>query len=209
MKPIILFTASLVALAGSAAAQLPGPGGPPTFSLLEFDANADGKLTKSEFEAGQRARFNQFDGNKDGSATPEEIITGREVQAKAHREAAQKERFAELDKDKNGQLSQAEFLTTAEPRGGRGERIRLSGGPDFDLMPGPGGAPPGARGPGAPGRPPLVREGRQMAVAPGDADRDGKLTFAEFSARGNEAFARADANKDGTVTIAELQARSR
>ena len=35
---------------------------------------------------------------------------------------------------------------------------------------------------------------------------DGKLTFAEFAARGVEGFTRADANKDGTVTVAELQA---
>jgi hypothetical protein len=40
---------------------------------------------------------------------------------------------------------------------------------------------------------------------PGDADGNGSLTFAEFSARPTEAFTRADANSDGTVTIRELQ----
>ena len=43
-------------------------------------------------------------------------------------------------------------------------------------------------------------------AGPHDADRDGKVTFAEFTARGAEAFTRADTNKDGTVTISELQA---
>ena len=50
---------------------------------------------------------------------------------------------------------------------------------------------------GGPGKP-----GRISA----NADKDTTVTFADFSARGAEAFARADANKDGTVTIAELQA---
>src|SRR5262249_42092448 len=112
-----------------------GPGfGPSGFGLLEFDANADGKLTRAEFDAGQRARFNQLDGNKDGSATPEEIQAGMQAQAKARREAEQKARFAELDKDKNGQVSQAEFLAgmvdrenKAEAR--RGERHIRFGGP--------------------------------------------------------------------------------
>jgi Ca2+-binding EF-hand superfamily protein len=47
-----------------------------------------------------------------------------------------------------------------------------------------------------------------MRAGPADADNDGKLTFAEFTAHPTEAFTRADTNKDGTVTIAELQARA-
>ncbi len=60
------------------------------------------------------------------------------------------------------------------------------------------------------GRPPVgAPDGAPKRAGRGDADADGKITFAEFSARGAEAFARADANKDGTVTIAELQAMKR
>ena len=218
MKRHLVLAASLLALAGPATAQLPGlmhgPGGPRGFGLLEFDSNADGKLTKAEFDAAIRARFNQIDGNRDGSATPEEIRVGMEAQAKEHREAAQKARFAELDKDRNGQVSQAEFLAGSESME-HGPRMRDGRGPGPMLMFGgpnrPFGerGPPGLRGPRADAGPPppgAAPADRQMRAGPADADGDGKLTFAEFSARTAEAFTRADSNKDGTVTIAELQA---
>jgi hypothetical protein len=190
------------------------------FGLLQFDANADGRLTRAEFDAAQRARFNQLDGNKDGSATPEEIRAGMQAQAQARREEAQKARFAELDKDKNGQLSQSEFLT-ASPERDRGPRGMQFGGPDGRQPPmlaaggprGPGGplmfggrGPRDRAGPGAPGQAGAPPADRAQRAGPADADGDGKLTFAEFSARGIEAFTRADANKDNIVTIAELQA---
>ena len=197
----------LVLAAGSAAiAQQPGPGpgSPPPFrgghgpggfgpgagfGLLEFDTNADGKLTKAEFDNAQRTRFNAIDANKDGFAVPEEMRASIE----ARRAEGEKARFAALDTDKNGQLSQSEFETARERGPGPdGPRLRMGrGGPD-----GPGGPPGfGRGGPGGPG-------GR---IGP-DADNDGKISFAEFTARGAEAFTRADANKDGTITIAELQA---
>jgi hypothetical protein len=54
--------------------------------------------------------------------------------------------------------------------------------------------------------PPTPAADRPQRAGPADTDGDGKLTFAEFSTRGIEAFTRADANKDNTITIAELQA---
>jgi Ca2+-binding EF-hand superfamily protein len=199
-RHLFLLTASL-ALTTAAVAQTPGPGpgpgrgGPPMmrqgggWGLLELDANADGKLTRAEFDAGQKARFNELDGNKDGSASPEEV----QAAMQARFQTMEKERFAAMDTDKNGQLSLTELQAGREngrgfgPPGGPG--LRMRGGPD-----GPGGL---ADGP------------RRERAGPGDADNDGKVTLAEFTARPNEAFARADANKDGTVTIAELQALAR
>lgn len=200
MKFRLLAVATLALAAGAASAQppvadgphgrSPGPGG---FGLLQFDANADGKLTKAEFDAAQHARFNTIDANKDGTATPEEFQTARKAEAEARRAEVSKARFAVLDTDKSGQLSQNEFAagppradgTKGDRHGGRGHRMDIRGG----------------------GRPPLAGpDGAPKRAGRGDADADGKITFAEFSARGAEAFARADANKDGTVTIAELQA---
>jgi hypothetical protein len=204
MKRILpLTTAVILALAaGSAAiAQQPreplkfrGEHGPGGFGLLEFDTNADGKLAKAEFDAAQRTRFNAIDANKDGFVVPDEMRASLE----SRRADAEKARFAVLDTDKNGQLSQSEF----DAARGRGP------GPDVPrLRMGPGG-PDGLRGPGGPGGPGPGGFGRGDRIGP-DADNDGKISFAEFSARGAEGFARADANKDGTVTIAELQALPR
>lgn len=198
MKRFLPLTAlALVLTAGSVAiAQQPGgPGpmkhgrgaGPGGFGLLQFDTNADGRLTKAEFDNAQRTRFNEIDGNKDGFATQEEAQAARE----ARRANAGKERFAAIDTDKNGQLSQTEFEAARE----RGP------GPDGPRMRGGRGGPPG--GPGAPGG---IGRGGPLGL---DADNDGKVSFAEFSARGTEAFTRADTNKDGTVTIAELQSLPR
>jgi hypothetical protein len=196
MKRFLPLTAIVLALAAGSAAVAqqgaPAPlkgdhrghGGPGGFGLLQFDANADGKLTKAEFDNAQRTRFNELDGNKDGFATREEMQAAFD----ARRANGGKERFAILDTDKNGQLSASEFEAARERGPGPdGPRMRMGGrgGPD---------------GPGRPGGPGGFGRGGP------DADNDGRISFAEFTARGSEGFARADANKDGTVAIAELQA---
>ena len=146
--------AAALVLTGAAVAQLPGPPllrgdhGPGGFGLLEFDRNTDGKLTRAEFDAGQRARFDEIDANRDGSATREEMQASFE----ARRARAEKDRFAVLDTDKNGQLSQSEFDAGRDqgPPGGPDElrlRLRIGGGPGPDGLGGPafGGGPRGDR----------------------------------------------------------------
>jgi len=184
MKFRLIAIATLALTAGAASAQPPVAGprgpGPGGFGLLEFDANADGKLTKAEFDAAQQARFNKIDANKDGTATREEFQAAHKADAEARRAEMSKARFTALDTDKSGQLSQSEFA--AGGPGHDGDKGHRRGGPGAHKGPGP--------------------DGPRRA----SADGDGKMTFAEFSARGAEAFARADANKDGVVTISELQA---
>lgn len=188
-----LFTLASIVVAGGLAtaaavaqpAGRPGPGGP--FGLLQFDANADGKVTRTEFDAAQKTHFNQIDGNKDGTATPEEFKTFRDAERTRIKAEVSRERFASLDADGNGQVSAEEFAKATAERGGRG--------------------PDGRRGRGGHGKMERVGDrGGEDGPLRADSDKDGKLTFAEFSARGLKGFTRADANKDGTVTIAEIQA---
>lgn len=239
---ISLLTATALAVGVSEAQRGPsglmGPSmaGGTGFGILQYDANADGKVTTAEFDAAQRKAFAEIDGDKDGSATPEEIRTGRAAQARARHESVLKASFAEMDANKNGQVTEAEFLAAHKdsdsdrglrirargpgpdrpgpmfvpggpggPGFGRGERGRIAGGPDIPGLP-PGAPQAGTQG--APPQPGAAPAQRQMRAGPADADNDGKLTFAEFTARPVEAFTRADTNKDGTVTIAELQARA-
>ena len=205
MKLRLAAVAVLALAAGAASAQPPahdaprGPGfghGAGGFGLLQFDANADGKITKAEFDAALKARFDKIDANKDGSATHEEFQAAGKAEMEAHRSEMVKARFAELDKDKNGQLSQSEFAAGAPGMDGdgppRGEGRRRG-------MRGPGGSPPPFLADGGPGRDHGGPDGP-------DGPSDGKVTFTDFGKRPAEAFAKADANKDGTVTIAELQA---
>lgn len=190
MKLSLIATAALALVAGTAAAQPPAPGahgrgpGPGAFGLLEFDANADGKLTKAEFDAGQRAHFDKLDANKDGSITREEREAFHKAAAETRRTELNKVRFTQLDKDKNGQLSQSEFSAGGPRADGQGRDHHRGG----DRK-------------GRPGGPERVKANGDKA-----ADRDTPVTYADFAARGAEAFTRADTNKDGTVTIAELQA---
>jgi EF-hand domain pair/EF hand len=276
MNRRLIAAAALALLAGTASAQPPaGPGGlpglrgpgmgfgmgrdrgPGGFGLLQFDTNADGKLTRAEFDKAQHAAFDKVDANKDGAASPEEFQAARKIEMEARQANMAKTRFTEMDKDKNGQVSLAEFqaaLAEHAPKGpdgqagGRREMRFGPGGPSGGPGGGPGGGPMmmrervmrmaqgGHGGPDMPGGPMMMRRGGPppwvtggqaapgqtngqpaapavpgpargpMRAGPADANGDGKVTFAEFSAGPTEAFTRADANKDGTVTIAELQA---
>lgn len=205
MNVRLIAAASFLVLAGTAYAQPPGkpagmaPGG--GFGLLMFDANGDGKLTRAEFDGAQRARFEAIDANKDGSAAPEEFQAHREQERTARRADMVSARFTELDADKNGQISKAEFTAGAPGRDGEpgkpGAREPGKRGDRRDVRMGPGDGPRG--GPGRDGG-----RGPRDTAGP-DADADGKVTLAEFSAGAVAAFTRADGNKDGVVTIAELQ----
>lgn len=193
----LIAAASMTALAGLAIAQ-PAARGPGGFGLLALDGNADGKVERAEVLAAQRVHFDKIDTNRDGQATPEELKAFHEQERAARTQEMATRRFAELDKDGNGQVSKPEF--TAALEAGRGK-------PGMDRADGRGshGHEVLARGPG-PERHGRGLDGKGPPGLRGDANSDGKVSFAEFSARGVEAFDRADANKDGVVTIAELQA---
>lgn len=191
----LIAAASVTALAGLAVAQPPGRGPETGFGLLALDANADGKVDRTELLATQRTRFDAIDANQDGQATPEEMKAFHEKARETHVQAMAEERFAALDKDGNGQVSKAEFA--AGMAAGRDKADGHRGHRHDVRMRGPGGKP------GQQGKAP---DGQRERGLRGDTDADGKVSFAEFSSPALAAFDRADANKDGSVTITELQA---
>jgi EF hand len=175
--PLLVLAA--LGVTAAAAAQPPGPGPGPgrgpggPFGLLAMDANADGKLTRAEFDAGQRARFAEIDANKDGTATPEEFKAFHE----SRREEMSKIRFAAIDTDKNGQLSPAELAAAKEdkpgPDGPRGERRHGKGGREHGKPDGDDRKPISLTEFSAPGA---------EAFARADANKDGVVTIAELQA---------------------------
>lgn len=199
----VVMAAALVA-AGSANAQktppMGGHGG--GFGLLVLDANNDGKLTRAEFDAGQKVRFTAADADRDGFVTPPEM---RSAMMKRRMDA----RFATLDADRNGQISKAEFeagLTKPDAPGGDLGRSHRFHGPDGRGGPGftDGRRPDGGPATAAVHDASSARQPRRMG--PADANGDGKLDLDEFSSRARTEFDRADTDKNGVVTIAELRA---
>lgn len=150
--------------------------------------HGDKTMTRSEVQAHSTEMFARLDVNKDGKLDP------------ADREARRNAMFDRLDTDKNGQLSRAEFSTRpARPD-------HMAGGPM-----GPGHmAKHGPAGEGGHGGMMHHRHGKRggmmMMARMADADKDGAISQAEFTASALKHFDRMDANKDGQVTKEERQA---
>jgi hypothetical protein len=147
-------------------------------------ADRDRTMTRAEAQTQATATFARMDANKDGK-----IDT-------ADREARRNAHFDRLDSDRNGQLSRAEFAA-------RPER-----GPGADAgKPGEGGKGHrwGGRGHGRGHHGGGMMMGRAGALG-ADADKDGAVTQAEFTAGALARFDAMDANKDGSVTKEERQA---
>ena len=168
----------------------------------------DGRMgppkTRAELQAKIAEHFKKADANGDGIVTKAEADAAREaMKAKfAERRAERRsEHFAMLDADKNGQLSKEEFAAPRE-RGDRkdGDRAgRGHGGHGGKHM-----GHRGGRGGGAGGFGGMAMRGQWFERA--DANKDGKLTLAEASAKPLEMFDKVDANKDGTISPEEHDA---
>jgi hypothetical protein len=167
-----------------------------TVAGTAYAAQAMDGMTRAEVQAHATEMFGKMDANKDGKLDA------------ADRAAHQSARFDKFDANKDGSISRDEFAA-ARP------------GPDGDHGPGMDG--PGMDGPGM-GRP----EGGEHRMGHGghhggmgrgrggmmgmqmlgmaDANKDGAVTQAEFTAALLAHFDKADTNKDGTVTREEHRA---
>lgn len=146
-----------------------------------------GPTTRAQLEARIKEHFAQADANKDGAVTKAEFdarAAARKQEWQAKRAERRAEMFAKLDTDKNGQLSREEFSARPERGDHDGMKRHGMGGHHRGMMFGMGG-----------------NWFERM-----DANKDGRLTLAEVSAKPLEMFDRADANKDGTLTPEERKA---
>ena len=147
----------------------------------------------------QRAErmIEMLDADGDGSVTAIEI--------KDHRSAT----FTSVDADSNGMLSQEEFDMLRQIRDAKREEARKSMtetmGADGGQAMGQGKGIGKGKGMGREGK----GEGRGPSFTRLDADKDGSVSLAEFTANSDRMFARLDRNSDGVVTTADFQKKAR
>ena len=179
MKIITMLTgAALLAIAGPAAAQGPGPRG-----------ERDAAVTRDQVIARVDERFERLDANDDGRFTPEEARAMGE-----QRRAQRAERmFDRLDLDRNGSITREEMSQArAQRQARRGER-RAEAGPGMRGHRGMRGMRGHHRRRGFA----MGMRGGRMFGEQGFATRD------QLRERALARFDRADANRDGTLTAEE------
>lgn len=157
-----------------------------------LDTNRDGKLAADELPPERKDSILRADANKDGAVTFEEFAA-RPRQFLVRRIEVE---FKALDADGDGKL------TKAEADAARGKPMLL-------LM-------ADANKDGVVTKEELAKAftGRRGQISDRvfealDADKDGKISAAEWQASGERRFARLDRNKDGAVTADELGRRGR
>ncbi|MCX7864901.1 MAG: EF-hand domain-containing protein [Novosphingobium sp.] len=145
------------------------------------DSNGDGVVTRSEAQAHAAAMFARLDANKDGQID--------EADRAMLREQMRSRMFARLDADNNGSISRAEFMASDHPG-----KHRHAGSEQHADSPGKHHHRDGHG----------VGHGKMLKMA--DADGDGRISPAEFTAAADKRFAAIDADNDGRITMQERQA---
>ncbi len=137
MMKVLLLSLAAAALAGPALAA-PGDPAPPTGTtaapaatpaaerptrtgggIMRYDANKDGVVDKTEWNAGQEARFRQLDADRDGKLNQAELFArtpavGNSVLPSDRQAQRQSSYFERMDNNKDGGVSLAEFMAQAD-----------------------------------------------------------------------------------------------
>lgn len=165
-----------------------GPAGQALMRI--FDVDRDGKITKAEFLDRVKKRFAQFDLNNDGRLTDDDLpplMRGQNILAKASAGTLGR-RFGWLrgvEVDAQGGITQQAVLVVAEKRFAFFDRNKdgVIDSADLDAL-----------------RKDNLDYRVKRFVHYFGADKDGKITREQFTAKANERFARLDRNGDGTIS---------
>jgi hypothetical protein len=151
-------------------------------ALAQADTAPAGRtadMSRTQLVSRLDAQFATLDANRDGFLS--------DAERSAVRDARIEKRFAQLDTDRNGSVTLAEMKAQGDRRGeASAERSGRRG--HHGKHPG---MRAGGRGHG----------GMHL-----DANKDGRISKAEFQAPALERFDRMDADRNGVVTTAEHQA---
>jgi Ca2+-binding EF-hand superfamily protein len=155
----------------------------------QADSNGDGAIDRAEFDAQRANHFKSTDSDGDGFVTEAELkafFEAKRAQMEAHRGDKAAKMMERLDANKDGKITEAEW-----PKEGRMSFKNADADSD-----------------GAVTAEELTKmrkmHGGKDHMARVDADKDGKISTAEWNAQADKMFARLDDNKDGKIDKDEM-----
>jgi hypothetical protein len=115
---ILLAAAPALAAPGDENAA-PRPARPSNSGMMRYDTNKDGFVDRTEWVAGQEARFKQLDADKDGKLSKDELFSRTQQAAGTvlpndRTLERQDAFFRRMDSDRDGAITKAEFMTQAD-----------------------------------------------------------------------------------------------
>jgi len=165
--------------------------------IRSFDANADGKVTRQEFESGSVSKFGKMDANQDGTVNSDEFNA---YMKEKHKEMGKNKRAA-MDTNADGFISKDEFVKAKQEKAlRRFDRMDKDG--DDQLSEEELNSHHGRHKKGPHGK---KHHKANHIFKRMDANNDGIVTQQENAASWGQWFDKIDVNNDDTLTSEELE----